>query len=95
MRWALEYSYDSDKKGGSDKGSEELSKTFAGMIGKKYTVTLTPKGKVIKIEGLKESLRNSPRMPHRPLLSCSRAPLMKRKWHPVILPLMIYSPKDQ
>ena len=47
-------SYDSDKKGGGDKGSEELSKTFSGMIGKKYTVIMTPKGKVIKMEGLKE-----------------------------------------
>ncbi|MCW3127605.1 MAG: hypothetical protein JWO03_3263, partial [Bacteroidetes bacterium] len=45
-------SYDSDKKTQSE-GAEDLAKTFSAVIGKKFSVTLTPKGKVVKIEGLK------------------------------------------
>jgi hypothetical protein len=48
-------SYDSDNKDTS--GSEIIktyTKTFSSIIGKKFQVTMTPKGKVKEIKGLKE-----------------------------------------
>jgi hypothetical protein len=51
-------SYDSDKKvtDKTDTTTAEIAKSFSKVICKKYTVTLTPKGKVVKIEGLDEIL---------------------------------------
>ena len=48
--------YDSDLKKQKDSIAEMLGQTFSKVIGKKFLVTVSPKGKVSKVTGLKELL---------------------------------------
>ncbi|MBS1593092.1 MAG: hypothetical protein JST90_02125 [Bacteroidetes bacterium] len=48
--------YDSDLKKQKDSIAESLGSTFSKVIGKKFLVTVSPKGKVSKVTGLKEIL---------------------------------------
>lgn len=48
--------YDSDLKKQKDSIAETLGQTFSKVIGKKFLITVSPKGKVTKVTGLKEIL---------------------------------------